>query len=488
MGRPLERCALAGLLLVACVAPARPAGRSVPAAAPARAEGPSALHYTVRIDAALRALDVQLCFEGNPPPELVSGEPAVAGALRSAWIERGEQREPLVIGDDTIATRSAPRDGCVGYALDLAAMEGWRGGGMAVARRQDALLTNIAAWLWRPIRWDRVQRADARFELPAGTAVEVPWPREGERYRLEPSAFAFYGGAVFGRFERKELKLPTGTLVLAILPGLPDAVRSDLEPWLNTAAHTASLITGRLADPRVMVAVLPTGPSDEPVQFGMATRGGGSGLLLLVPSNAELDALRRDWVAVHELCHLYHPFVARDQAWLSEGLATYYQEVLRVRAGLQPASAAWQRFYEGSLRGRGSRRSLAEASAKVKIEHDYPTIYWAGAAFALMADVALRERSGGKRSLDDVVAGLSSCCARSPVPMRVEALLPRMDEIAGIPVFTELAAKWVNGPTMPELEPLFARLGLRVDGERVRETAGGEQEWIRAAIMKPRLP
>jgi hypothetical protein len=312
--------------------------------------------------------------------------------------------------------------------------------------------------------------------------VAVPWPRDGERYRLERSAFSFYGPAVFGRFERRELSLPVGNLTLAIMPGFSPSVSAQLAPWLTTAAMAAAQVTGRLADDRILAVVVPERPSNEPVRFGMATRGGGSALLLLVPSNAELESLRRDWVAVHELCHLLHPFVAREQAWLSEGLATYYQEVLRVRAGLLPEHEAWRRIYEGSLRGRDTAGSLAQASAKVFESHDFPTVYWAGAAFALMADVELRRRSAGKRSLDDVMAGLSSCCARGDRPQRAEDVLARMDELAGAPVFSELAARWVHGPALPELGPLFAQLGLDGEDGRVHDPSA-EHARIRAAIM-----
>jgi hypothetical protein len=270
---------------------------------------------------------------------------------------------------------------------------------------------------------------------------------------------------------------------LAVLPGLGPKLSAQLEPWLTTAASAAARVTGRLADERVLVIVVPERPSHEPVHFGMATRGGGSALLLLVASNAELDELREDWVAVHELCHLLHPFVARDQAWLSEGLATYYQEVLRVRAGLIPEREAWRKIYEGSLRGRNSSGSLAQVCARVSESHDYPTVYWAGAAFALMADVELRRRSAGKRSLDDVMTGLSACCAREQRPQRAEVVLARMDELAGSPVFSELATRWVHGPKLPELEPLYEQLGLRVADGRAEENGSAEHAWIRAAIM-----
>jgi hypothetical protein len=332
-----------------------------------------------------------------------------------------------------------------------------------------------------------VPRADARFELPAGTQVSVPWPREGERYRLDPSAFAFSGGAVLGHFEQLELSLPIGTLELAVLPGLPASVRANLEPWLRTAAAAAAQVTGRLADERVLVVVLPEGESEEPVRFGMASRGGGSSLLLLVASNAQLDPLRRNWIAVHELCHLLHPFVERDEAWLSEGLATYYQEVLRARAGLMPARDAWRRLYDGSLRGRGLHRSLAQVSATVKQDRDFSTIYWAGAAFMLLADSELRAQSGGKRTLDDVIAGLHDCCARSPRPLPAQTVLAKLDELAGAPVFSKLAARWVDGPQFPDLDELYRKLGVHVEQDKV-VFQKAEMAWVRDAIMSSKGP
>ena len=42
---------------------------------------------------------------------------------------------------------------------------------------------------------------------------------------------------------------------------------------------------------------------------------------------------------------------AHTRAWLSEGTASYYQNVLRARAGILPAEDAWQRMHSGFRRG-----------------------------------------------------------------------------------------------------------------------------------------
>src|SRR5207244_449476 len=103
---------------------------------------------------------------------------------------------------------------------------------------------------------------------------------------------------------------------------------------------------------------------------------------------------------------------SRDDAWLSEGFATYYQAVLRARAGFFSARYAWQKMHEGFERGRRqtSSRSLAETSARMGREYQYMRVYWSGAAIALLADVALRKSSGGKKALDDALRALRTCC------------------------------------------------------------------------------
>src|SRR5204862_402529 len=109
-----------------------------------------------------------------------------------------------------------------------------------------------------------------------------------------------------------------------------------------------------------------------------------------------------EWVGVHELVHLSMPVVAKEDAWFSEGLATWYQEVLRARAGFQDERRAWQAIEDGFARGRSEppQAPLARASREMHERHGYVWVYWSGAAAALRLDVLARRGSGGARSLD----------------------------------------------------------------------------------------
>jgi hypothetical protein len=252
--------------------------------------------------------------------------------------------------------------------------------------------------------------------------------------------------------------------------------------WVSVQASAVAALSGQLPRDRIQVVVLPVGASSEPVRFGSMTRGGGASTAVLVSSGFDEAALQRDWVLVHELTHLTHPFVARSDAWLSEGLATYYQEVLRVRAGLHKPQDAWRRLLDGSRKGEDMNDSLAFSAAHMFETFAFSPVYWAGAAVALHADVELRRLSGGKRSLDDVLAELTRCCSRGDRPWAASEVIARLDGFAGAKVMQGLAAKWVHGPRFPELKTLFAQLGIDEQGQPVQ---GAPLAWIRDAIMLP---
>lgn len=449
-------------------------GAAVPASAPVPPARPTALTYDFVVDASLDSLTARVCFRGAPPPELVCGERGGASRLELAELITPRGPRPLVVEDGRIQLADAPHDACMRYRVGLGE-EGDRYG--------DAVLTGITEWLWRPSRGVRVGRVSAGFELPEGAAVSVPWPRSGESYLLDHTTFGFKAYAVFGRFQRETIQVPGGIVDVAILDGLRAETRRLVRPWLETAARASALVTGHLARKRVQVVVIPTGAGDTPVGFGQMTRGGGASAVIFLRDNARLEPLLSSWVAVHELTHLLHPFVQRDEAWLSEGIATYYQEVLRVRAGLLSEREAWQRMYTGALRGRAARQSLERESAEMYVSYDFPMVYWAGAAVALMADVELR--SGARhQSLDSVLGELSRCCSRTTQPWSAGRVVERVDAIAQSPVLSTIVRAHVEKRPLPRVGPLLARLGVFVDGEDVRLDDDAELAGVRHAIMR----
>jgi predicted metalloprotease with PDZ domain len=109
-------------------------------------------------------------------------------------------------------------------------------------------------------------------------------------------------------------------------------------------------------------------------------------------------------VPIHELAHALLPAVDSRDVWLSEGLATYHQELLQARAGLYAdAPTSWHELLRGFRRGQETahQRPLVDVSGSMSETHSYTQVYWGGAALLWLADVDVRARTHGAATLED---------------------------------------------------------------------------------------
>lgn len=275
---------------------------------------------------------------------------------------------------------------------------------------------------------------------------------------------AFAGGAHAAdapttrlRIDGDTLHAGDRTLHLEFASGI-DPQRADaLRAWLaETAAATLSAY-GRFPLPDATVRVRQTHRSSQsPVPWGQTVRRGQPAVLLYVRADAAIDELRADWTAVHELSHLFHPYLGEDGRWLAEGLASYYQNVLRARSGLLGEAEAWRRLDAGF--GRGQREDSGLRLDQLSRSHrGRMRVYWAGAAYWLEMDLALR-RAGS--SLDAVLARYSDCCLQGTGEVAPGAFIAQLDRIAGGERFVQLYRHYVGARRFPSLDASYAALGL----------------------------
>ncbi|HEX5658022.1 MAG TPA: hypothetical protein VFX59_12540 [Polyangiales bacterium] len=345
-------------------------------------------HYEVRVDPALTRLEAKVCFQGVVPNELRAGKDEAAGNLLYArWLGPGARRK-LPIAHGRIQLLSDTRDGCLEYAVSLG-----ESGSLDVAMRRVGrdVLASPNAWLWRPERRAIDATATMELRLPPGISAVLPWPRTKNLRTLDPEAFRFDSYAAFGHFTTHLERVGEVELEYAILDG---PLGAEVLPWLKSSIRVATLSDGAFPRDRMQAIVVPSSASSEPVQFGMVARGGSASVLLIVSADAEPQALLRDWVLPHELSHLLLPYVEREHAWLSEGFATYYQEVLLARAGLASPEEALRRLSTSlrSVSAQAGTTPLVEECARLELTRDYRKVYWGGAAYWLNIDVALRRR------------------------------------------------------------------------------------------------
>ncbi|WP_434421818.1 hypothetical protein [Nannocystis pusilla] len=440
--------------------------------------------YRVEVPAALDRLRVEVCFPDKAPRRLKIDEDdaAAVAAVTEVSADKGSAR--LDREAATIVLGPLPAGACVRYSVATEALlEG--SGSRLSARAGEVVSVDPRLVLWRPATL--YFEADVALELALadGVTASVPWPATGEnKFHLPVTALMWASQAVFGGLTTQTVEAAGATFSVAIVDQPRKLSAAGVEKWIATAAETVATLYGKFPVERMQVVVLPFPGGGGPVYFGMALRGGGPSVQLLVSSEAADHAFPGEWVAIHEFLHHGMPFVQQADAWLSEGFVTYYTEILPTRRGFRSESAGWQALLDGFGRGRkgGTGQPLAQESREMHETHSYQRVYWSGAALALLANVGLRG-GDGERSLDAAMRHLLRCCAHTPRVWTAEAALRELDAWAGSPVFTELATSWLPRAEFPELDAVYRRLGLDVINGEVKIRQSAPAAAVRRAIF-----
>jgi len=437
--------------------------------------GSERLDFNARIDPKLERIEVELCPRGFRIERLNAPSPGAERLLESGRIvtPQGAYACPGVGVDLPL---SQP-DECLHYAVKLPD----RALDPTSARRAGAdALWSPDLWLWVPSPRPEGVAMHVNFSLPEGVHALVPWQNT-----VPESAFAWKSAGAFGHGPPEPLPVPGGTLDVALLGAGFGERTNAVREWIAAGARASSLLYGQFPVSRALVLTVPgdrAGPG-----FGMALRGGGPAVVILLDRRASAPSLANDWTATHEFLHLGVPRLPPEDAWLFEGLASYYTEVVRARAGMISPARAYQHLLDGFERGRqsGGALSLRDESEQMHERSAFYRVYWAGAALAFLTDVEAR-RAGGP-TLDSALREFAACCANSRPEddWNAERVLARLDQSLGAPRFTEHARRWLDRAEFPELTPVLRTLGVAAGtrGEAIFGRAPNAA--IRDAIMAP---
>jgi hypothetical protein len=100
-----------------------------------------------------------------------------------------------------------------------------------------------------------------------------------------------------------------------------------------------------------------------------------------------------------------------------------------------------------------------------------------------MADVQLREHSGGTESLDLILDKFQACCLPSERAWTGPELFAQFDEFTSTPVFMPLYRRFADTAGFPDTSELLERLGVAVSDGKVRIHFFAELRGIRKSIM-----
>ncbi len=169
--------------------------------------------------------------------------------------------------------------------------------------------------------------------------------------------------------------------------------------------------------------------------------------------------------------------------WVAEGITSYYENVLLLRAGIisdrefRTAKAAMIQ----QLQDRPGRfeTSLEEASFDAWIKYYRPdenslnnqiSYYDKGDIVGFLLDVRIRTASGGAKSLDDVFRYLYAEFYKKNRNYSPADFQKAAETMAGVPL-DEFFSKYVRGREELDYDSILGGIGLRLNENRGRETA-----------------
>jgi hypothetical protein len=314
-----------------------------------------------------------------------------------------------------------------------------------------------------------------RLQFPAGgTVVTALRPDQDGYYRVPLLRLNEAGPLIVGTLAAQTIP-GDSALTLAVSPGATEIANEQLAAWVSAVAESNRRFWARSPTEGGLVVLIPSPRGGVP--FGRVLSLGGAVVTVLVGKQATPQDLYDDWVLVHEFLHLGSPLMRDTGAWLNEGIATFYEPVLRARAGWKSEDEVWREWISSMPRGMPAITGIGLENA------GRGGIYWGGAVFVLMAEIESLQTSGGKIGFSDCLRTVLADGADVTVKWPTMKLLDRCDALLGTTVIGPLAKRHIEKGSAMDLDKLWRRLGVSVQGNTVRYDDGAELAWLRPLII-----
>lgn len=396
-------------------------------------------------------------------------------------LEAGPDASSLTPIDATQWPLEVPacRTACiVRYRFDLQNVAESFGNPQWADRHGDAVLAPPTTWLVRP-----QVPGQGSFEL----SVDVPTAQRFAcalnrgadglyRARLDDLPQAPY--AAFGSFEAREIRLGRKSIEVVRIGDAPSLGDDAIETWVTLAAQDVATYFGGFPPERAIVFVLVE--DGHGISEGTALGNGGAGIIVHVGRDIPGAALLSDWILTHEMVHLSMPGLAAEHRWLEEGLATYLEPVARAQLGRMLPEEVWGDWYVGMRKG----QPLAGEGGLDGTER-WGRVYWGGAAFWLMAEVAIADETEGQKSLRDCLRAVASQGGTIESRWSVRRFLSVCDSGLGEPIVEPLYEEVADEAVEIDLDALFERLGVKKGAAGVELDDAAPRASVRRAILSP---
>lgn len=380
--------------------------------------------------------------------------------------------------------------------LDSAAAES---GSVEGARRLGAsVIAPLHGWLLGPA--DPRAELSLRFLAPAGGDVLTGLPPTAEgAFRLRGEDLDFAGYALLGTFRVHRLDLPAapqapGQGLARITLGLPDKpfARTDAEllEWVRRSALVAAAQWGGMPSRHSLLLLVPE-PDVAGVVFGRVRGGGGATAYMALGEFTLREQLYASWELIHELMHLGSPFIP-DGYWFMEGFATYAEAVAQARAGWRSEHSVWGEFLRDMPRGLPALTNARSAAGQAPSGRGpgidgrtVDAVYWGGALFMLLADVAIRVQSGNRLGLMDCFLAVLEDGGDAAHRRALAQALAACNAATGGEAVAGLYRRQVRERRPLDLEALWQDLGVHATEGGVRLDDRAPLAHLRRSITAP---
>jgi hypothetical protein len=285
--------------------------------------------------------------------------------------------------------------------------------------------------------------------------------------------------AAFDRLPVERIEVAGGAIRVGFGPGDFALPRERLMAYVRQSARSVVTYFGRFPARDTRLLILPTATPGRAVRSGSAFGGRGAAIKLTLAASVTEADLERDWILVHEMSHLALPSLPRRHHWLEEGMASYVEPLARAQAGVLAIPPIWGGIIAGMPQGlpQAGDRGLDNTPT-------WGRTYWGGALFCLLADVEIRERRAGSGGLQQALRAILER-GNMETDSPIEPLLRIGDAAVGVPVLSELYARMKDAPFPVDLDALWRRLGVRVEGQDVRFDDAAPLAAVRRALTAP---
>ncbi len=266
-------------------------------------------------------------------------------------------------------------------------------------------------------------------------------------------------------------------IALIVSGGEPLVGLDRICTWVQTAARAVTAFYGHYPVKAVTITIT--------IDQQRGAHGGhtydGRWIHCCLGRDSSPRDLSQDWIMTHEMFHLGFPDLDRRHLWLEEGLSTYLEPLARARIGALSVDEVWRGMITGMPNGLPQ-----DGDAGLDRTPTWGRTYWGGCLFCLLADLAIRERSGGRFALDDGLQAILQDGGDGSEHWTIARVLRFADAASQGQELSQLYQREAQAADDVDLPALWRKLGVGLHQGTISYDDHAPWAGLRRALTTPR--